>query len=69
MSDGLYIPVAVSVAVWMKALLDRDGYVAGFTPPAPYFGSCGFEYEDLACTDCPALDECLELMDRERAEK
>jgi len=33
MSDGLYIPVATSLAVCFKAMLERDGYVAGFIDP------------------------------------
>jgi len=64
MGDGLYIPVATSVAVCMKAILDRDGYIDGFSPQPAHIGFCLREYNDTTCGDCIDLDECLDMRDK-----
>ena len=35
----------------------------------PHIGFCLCEYDDDKCAGCPALDDCLDLRDKERGEK
>jgi hypothetical protein len=60
MSDGLYIPVATSIAVCMKAVFDSGGVWHGYESE-PHVGFCLGEYDEGVCFECPVEKECLEL--------